>query len=119
MKLYCTSCSYKLTGLCAEGDCPQCGFPIQDSFDVHTSPALAIASLMIGIISLASWLGSAAPSLALGPIAIIIGVIALCQSRKGNCSSSIKLFALIGLICGFISFGIFWAIFFYSMTNWN
>jgi len=99
----CTYCGYELFGLQVSDCCPECGKPIWDSNVTPPTSGLAIASLVIGIVSMMSCIIYGVPSIILGPLAIIFGEISIRQYKKGLRAGSTKGFSWAGRICGWIS----------------
>ncbi len=100
----CTFCGYELSGLLVTQSCPECGKPIWDSNIRPPTSGLSIASLVLGIVSIASCILYGMPALITGPLAIIFGEIAVRQYKSGARGGNTKGFALTGRICGWIGF---------------
>lgn len=103
---HCTFCNYELSGLLVTQNCPECGKPIWDSNIQPPTSGMAIASMVVGIVSLVSCIFYGLPALVLGPIAIIFGEIANRQFKNGTRAGNTKGFALTGRICGWAGFAI-------------
>jgi len=86
--------------------CPECGKPIWDSNIQPPTSGLAIASMVIGIVSIPSCMFYGLGALILGPLAIIFGEIANRQFKRGYRAGNTKGFAFTGRICGWVSFTI-------------
>lgn len=102
----CTFCDYELSGLLVTQNCPECGKPIWDSNIQPPTSGLAITSLVLGIVSLATCIFYGVPALILGPLAIIFGEIANRQFKNGTRAGNTKGFAFTGRICGWAGFAI-------------
>jgi predicted Zn-ribbon and HTH transcriptional regulator len=102
----CTFCGYELSGLLVTENCPECGKPIWDSNIQPPTSGLSIASMVIGIVGLATCIFYGLPALVLGPLAIIFGEIANRQFKNGTRAGNTKGYALTGRICGWAGFAI-------------
>lgn len=104
MRFTCASCGYGLSGLAVDGLCPECGTPIAYSLNPQTrqSSGSAVASLVLGIVSIVGCMAYGLPSLICGPLAIYFGMVGLRQAREGSASQSSAGLARAGLICGII-----------------
>ncbi len=98
----CTSCGYELVGLRVEDLCPECGAPVWGSSKVPPTSGLAIASLVLGILSIVSCLGVGPLALIPGVLAIVFGEFAARQYRNGLRAGGTYGMALAGRICGWI-----------------
>ncbi len=99
----CAFCGYNLAGTTLGQACPECGnvmssHPIQGSL----GSGHAIASLVLGIISIPSCLLYGVPSLICGPLAIFFGMQAARLIREGRANPSSQGMATAGKICGIV-----------------
>ncbi len=112
--IYCITCGYNLSGVRIGGTCPECGTAINQSLVARERLPLssaAVASMVLGIISLALCPCFAIPSVICGPLALVFGFLGLQASKSGRYSEHSKGFAIWGLVLGsiacFIGFGFF------------
>jgi hypothetical protein len=104
-EITCTTCGYSLRGLTVESRCPECGAPIAESLrkpgPTQTS-GKAIASMVLGILSVAGCFAYGIPGPLLGLPAVILGFMAKSDVANGKDSPDSNGYALTGIICGFI-----------------
>lgn len=125
----CVRCGYDLVGLTVGSYCPECGHQVGlgGGVDAQTS-GFAIASLVMGILSLISCSFYGVPALLFGPLAIWFAAKAKAQVRRGESSASSlglasagKVTGIIGLCLGgtfvIILFIIFFAFVGYGMSG--
>ena len=99
----CRKCGYDFRGLNVESRCPECGTPIIRSFDREKpTSGMAIASFVLGILSVVSCVGAAIPGLVLGPLAIVFYIVSDRKSRAGLAGGATRGLGAAGLICGII-----------------
>jgi hypothetical protein len=99
----CMACGYNLTGSTITGNCPECGTPNERSYYAsgqRPNPGLAIASMVLGIISI--------PTLCccgglLGVVGLPLGLVALMQLPNTPAASGARGMALAGVICSGVS----------------
>ena len=90
-----------------EGGCPACGAPGKDSFAVGAAGSgsdsgLAVASMVVGIVSVVGCMFYGLPSIVCGPVAIVLAQKAKTAIRDGRRSPSGSGFAQAGLITGIV-----------------
>ena len=103
----CPFCAYDLTGAVIGGSCPECGAHITPTALTSTATnAMAVTSMVLGILSLALCIFYGIFTIILAPLGIIFGHIARGQIRSGRYSSGSASFALTGLICSYIGLGL-------------
>ncbi|QDU34494.1 hypothetical protein KS4_25640 [Poriferisphaera corsica] len=100
----CIQCGYDLTGVAIGGQCPECGASVNISFQVsqNTTSGYAIASLILGIASIAGCMFYGIPSVICGPLAIIYAGKAKDQILRGERIPASMNMANAGKICGII-----------------
>jgi len=99
----CSFCGYELTGMDVGGNCPECGKPIWESNLLpKTTSGLAIASMVCGIVSIPSCIMFGFPSFVLGLLAVVFGMVAGRDIRRGKFSPVSRSYALSGQICGWV-----------------
>lgn len=104
---FCVHCGASLAGVAVEGVCPSCGAPVKDSFAVGASGSgsdsgLAVASMVVGIVSVVGCMFYGLPSIVCGPVAIVLAQKAKNAIRDGRRSPSGSGFAQAGLITGIV-----------------
>lgn len=105
----CQQCRQDLTGSMLGGNCPHCGAAIvADHYPAQRSSGMAVASMVLGIISVVFAPGGICCGCltGLGGIAAALAVIfyfpAASAARDGRAPESSRKMALAGLICGII-----------------
>lgn len=101
--IHCSVCGYNLRGSAVGGFCPECGSSIEKSLVVNgnrPNPGLAIASMVLGILSIVlfcccGWV--------LGIVGLALGIVALMQLPDTPQARSARGMALAGVICSGIS----------------
>jgi len=103
-QVHCIKCGYNLTGVVIGGTCPECGAPINTSFlQANTQPSgFALAALVLGIVSIPTFLCYGVVGLICGILAIIFWRVSVVQTRNGTRSSAWQGLARAGMICGII-----------------
>ena len=98
-RLRCVSCGYDLTGAIVGSACPECGRAVEESIFLAQQPGrtsgYAIASMVIGIISLGCFVG--------GPVALLMWELARREMKAGKFSSGSRGMAIAGLVLGSIT----------------
>lgn len=106
--LFCTSCGTSLLNVNVEDLCPSCGSPVANSFRFGAAmtqgptSGLAVASLVLGILSIVSCMLYGLPSIVFGPAAIITGKMAQKRIRAGVAGGSSGGLATSGFTMGII-----------------
>lgn len=102
----CLRCGYNLTGVTIGSPCPECGERVAP-IDVRPASGYAVASMVLGIISIPGCFACGVPSLICGTLAIIFWFVARREIATGQCSSGSAGMALAGLITGIIGVSLF------------
>ena len=99
----CVRCGYDLIGLTVGSYCPECGHQVGlgGGMDAPSS-GFAIASLVMGILSLISCSFYGVPALLFGPLAIWFAAKAKAQVQRGEVSPSSLGLANAGKVTGII-----------------
>jgi len=99
----CTRCGYTLNGLTVGSFCPECGHQVGlgGGMDAQTS-GYAVASLVLGILSLISCWFYGIPAFVLGPLAIWFASKAKAQVLSGQAAPSSLGLATAGKVTGII-----------------
>jgi hypothetical protein len=107
----CVRCGYDLVGLTVGSYCPECGQQVGlgGGVDAQTS-GFAIASLVMGILSLVSCSFYGVPALVFGPLAIWFAAKAKAQVQRGESSASSLGLAKAGKVTGIIGLSLFGAV---------
>lgn len=101
--LRCQNCHADLAGATLGGHCPQCGAPIvATGYQSGQSSGKAVASLVLGIISIPMCLCCGLIGVILGPLAIFFGHQAKQDIAAGTASPGSAGMANAGVICGII-----------------
>lgn len=99
----CQNCQADLAGATLGGHCPRCGTPIVSSgYPAGQSSGKAVASLVLGIISIPVCLCCGLLGVILGPLAIMFGKQAKNDIAAGTASPNSAGMASAGIICGTI-----------------
>ena len=99
----CQNCQQDLSGATLGGHCPQCGAPIVAAgYQTGQSSGKAVASLVLGIISIPTCLCCGLLGVILGPLAIMFAKQAQRDIANGTVSPGSGGMASAGFICGII-----------------
>lgn len=98
----CYACGYELTGLTVEGHCPECNAKIWASQGPAPTSGLAVASLVLGCLSIVTCASVGPFALLFGIPGIICGHLSLAHVRLGTHGGSSRGFAIAGLIMSWI-----------------
>lgn len=101
----CVRCGYNLTGSALGGTCPECGTPVTRSIGGNaTDPTsgFAIASLVMGILTLVSCSAWGLPGLLFGPLGLIFAHVARGQIARGEVGGASAGLAKAGMVCSLI-----------------
>lgn len=102
-EMRCQSCQADLAGATLGGHCPQCGAPIVAAdYQTGQTSGKAVASLVLGILSIPTCLCCGLLGLILGPLAIVFGKQAQNDIARGIASPGSAGMANAGLICGIV-----------------
>ncbi len=104
MHFTCVSCGQDLSGQTIESLCPNCGTPVALTLSQagRGTSGVAVASLVLGIISIIGCFAYGLVSIVCGPLAIYFGVKGQAQARDGTAAASSMGMARAGKICGII-----------------
>ncbi len=117
----CTSCGYELVGLRVEDNCPECGAAVWASSKPAPTSGLAIASLVLGIVSIVSCIGIGPFAIVPAVLAIVFGEVASRQHKTGIRAGATFGMSLAGRICGWVGLvvsGAFIVLMVGSLLNW-
>lgn len=101
----CVSCGYSIRGRTIDELCPECGTPVLHSVGASThktTAGSAVASLVLGIVSVIGCMSYGVLSLICGPLAIFFGLKADKALKRGTAGGNTKGMATAGLIMGII-----------------
>jgi len=98
----CSKCGYNLTGATIGGKCPECGSLVSPNYGAMPSSGWAVASMVLGIVSIPTCICFGLPPLICGPLAIVFYVVAKKQIDSGAYSTQSNGMAIAGLVCGII-----------------
>ncbi|MEM7626663.1 MAG: DUF4190 domain-containing protein [Planctomycetota bacterium] len=117
--IMCPNCYQNLTGATIGSACPECGLVVgagvAGSLANRPTSGYAVASLVLGIVSIVGCMLYGIPALICGPLAIIFARQAKKQVLRNEVSASSQSMATAGLVCGLIGTGLAalgWGIFF-------
>ncbi len=102
--VYCIQCGYNLTGVAIGSHCPECGRLVVPSFHSPTLPTSgkAVASMVLGICSIAMCMFYGLPALICGPLAIAFSIMAKKQVERGEAGGASTGLATAGMVCGIV-----------------
>lgn len=102
----CAYCGYDLRGTAIGGKCPKCGnivnFRAMPAAPVYQSNGNAVASLVLGIVSIVGCMAYGTVSIICGPLAIYFGGKAKKAIQAGYADPSSMGMATAGRVCGII-----------------
>jgi hypothetical protein len=104
-QIKCTACGYDLTGVTLGTACPECGMLVTASYQASVSRkscGQAIASMVLGIVSIMLCMCYGIPSLICGPLAIIFWYCCKDAIAAGEFAPASRGMATAGLVCGMI-----------------
>lgn len=102
-ELRCVSCGYGLTGVRIGDNCPECGTVInQFASNAGQSSGKAIASMVLGIVSLITCFAYGIIGLPCGIIAVVLAKKATVAVQEGKAPASSLGMVKAGRICGWI-----------------
>jgi len=109
----CAVCGYDLRGLSVDKRCPECGTPIWNSYGPQRTSGLAIASMVLGIVSIPICAFYGLPSLVCGILAVVFANRAEAQILAQQASPSSLGMIKAGRICGWVGIAlsvVFWLV---------
>lgn len=100
--IFCYRCGYNLSGVAVGGQCPECGTPVASSYGTSVGPSSgkAIASMVLGIVSIPACVSWGIGSLVCGTLAVIFWHLAKQDLKRGGYSANSNGMAIAGLVCG-------------------
>lgn len=99
----CVNCGHNLSGTFVGQPCPECGAPVRMvAGGGGQGQGHAVASLVLGIVSIVGCMFYGLPGIICGPIGIVMGVIARRRIREGLSAPTSGSLAKAGLICSWI-----------------
>jgi hypothetical protein len=98
----CIRCGYILYGMNTQQRCPECGTPVWASYTPDKTSGYAIASLVLGIISIWACMAYGVPGLVCGILAVVFARMAENQIDRGQASPASFRLIRPGRICGWI-----------------
>ena len=99
----CVGCGYNIRGQAIDDLCPECGTPVMHSMGQPApTSGWAVASLVLGILSVIGCLAYGIPGIIMGPLAIWFGVKAKRLAREGQAGGSTMGLATAGFVCGIV-----------------
>lgn len=101
----CPNCQYNLTGATIGMACPECGMIVGGGLlGANNMPASgkAVASLVLGIVSILGCMFYGIPAMICGPLALIFARQAKGQAQRGEVNPSSENMAMAGFVCGLI-----------------
>jgi len=104
----CLKCGYDLTGVAIGSLCPECGAAVVPAFQSTSMPVSgkAVASLVLGIVSIPLCVCLGVPSLICGALALYFAKVARDDIAAGMFSEQSRGMATAGMICGLIGLGL-------------
>ncbi len=102
--VFCIQCGYNLTGVAIGSHCPECGRMVAPSFHSPTLPTSgkAVASMVLGICSIAMCMFYGLPTLICSPLAIVFSIMAKKQVERGEAGGASTGMATAGMVCGIV-----------------
>ncbi|MEM9419543.1 MAG: hypothetical protein AAGA25_10915 [Planctomycetota bacterium] len=104
-KIHCPQCGYNLTGIAIGSSCPECGLVVGSGiFGANHKPTSgkAIASMVLGIVSIVGCCMWGLPGVICGGLAVILGRGVRDQVNAGEVHPSSQSMAAAGVTCGAI-----------------
>lgn len=103
--VHCLQCGYDLTGVPIGGICPECAAPVVPAFQAGSAPAngKAIASMVLGIVSIPLCFCYGIPTMVCAPLAIFFAWQAKREMVEARYSPSSPGMANAGMICGIVA----------------
>lgn len=100
--IHCQSCGYDLTGVPIGQQCPECGNKVMPFGMNNQTSGKAIASMVLGIISIVTCMGYGIIGMPCAILAIIFAKKARLAIRAGTAPPSSQGMASAGRVCGWI-----------------
>lgn len=103
--VHCPSCGYNLTGTAIGGRCPECGAVVAPNLATAAGGPLngyAIASLILGIVSIPGCMCYGFIGIICGTLALVMAHLASKEIASGGFSEGSRTMNLAGRICGII-----------------
>lgn len=99
----CARCGYDIAGQRLGDPCPECGEPVrQFPLDARTNSGMAVASMILGIVSVIGCMAYGVLSIICGPLAIWFSIKAKRAIREDRAARSSGGMATAGLVCGIV-----------------
>ncbi|MFT5423018.1 MAG: hypothetical protein ACI89L_000791 [Phycisphaerales bacterium] len=98
----CIGCGYNMFGLSVGQHCPECGRPVMLGASNYATSGKAIASMVLGILSIIGCVAYGLPGVILGGLAVIFARLARKDIVAGRVSPTSQGFATAGFVCGLI-----------------
>lgn len=105
-RIRCASCGYDLRGVAIGSACPECGTPVAQVGTPQLSSGKAVASLVLGIVSLVTCFMYGVPGIICGIIAVVFARKAEIAIQMGHAPVNSQGMARAGRICGWIGIGL-------------
>ena len=102
----CIRCGYDLRGRTVDQVCPECGTPVHESYGLHRTSGMAIASMVLGILAIVMCFFYGIPSLIFGVLALVFARKAEAQIDAKQASTASLGMVKAGRICGWIGIGL-------------
>ena len=104
----CARCGYDVRSLRIGEPCPECGSPLEylAAHGAAGGSGFAVASLVLGILSIPACFAYAIPSVILGGIGIYLGTRATEAIRNGAADPASRGLAQAGKVCSWIGFSL-------------